>query len=221
MLDSSSCGIHTLHNAFKTAIILATSWNLFCPIRWLDNIAVRALEMPHLHNFLIALEKEMKKPTSACFITLEKHIKDPLIGPKHAFFKSIASDVPVTSFLYSAPLFKQFRNGLLSQLLLASIDVQNTEKIFSTLIIDLLDILSKNHLDGTSNDKAVREYKRVCVDKAEKLVTFKHNEDCLYSFWMQLLGSDDKYSIRLVFQLILILSRGNTNLERGISINPE
>lgn len=88
----------------------------FCSVRWLENadVAERAIEMlPHLKKFIEDVEKNKDKLNSSCFSTVKEHVQDPMIGPKLAFFKTIAgevepflrefqSDWPLAPFLSSA-----------------------------------------------------------------------------------------------------------------------
>ncbi|XP_051165127.1 uncharacterized protein LOC127283960 [Leptopilina boulardi] len=88
----------------------------FCSIRWLENadVAQRALDMlPHVQTFIKTAENEKTQPSSASYKKVTECMQDPMIGPKLAFFKTIATDVepflrefqsdwPLAPFLYSA-----------------------------------------------------------------------------------------------------------------------
>lgn len=149
IIDFGSCGIHTVHNAFKSAL-MSTGWDLprflramynlfkdvparrglyirltkseifplkFCSIRWLENSAVaqRAIEvLPHLKTFVDQVVKEKCAPTSASFKIVEEFVKDPLIGPKLAFLKTLSTDAEpfLKDFQSNWPLAPLLHTGL-------------------------------------------------------------------------------------------------------------
>ncbi|XP_063226773.1 uncharacterized protein LOC134533264 [Bacillus rossius redtenbacheri] len=137
ILDIGTCGLHSLHCAFKGAMketgweivkFLRAIYNLFhniptrradyiritgsslfplkfCPVRWLDNVPVadRALKiLPNLRNYVAGL-KSNTEPTCASFVIVKSAIKDVLLGPKLAFFSSVAAEVE--------PLLKEYQTN--------------------------------------------------------------------------------------------------------------
>jgi hypothetical protein len=148
LIDLGTCGLHTVHCAFKASMTV-TGWNIigylravynffkdhparrgrfiqitgstilpkkFCAIRWLENedVAQNAIEMlPHLKRFVSHLKADKAKPSTKSFEIIEEQLKDPLLGAKIAFFKTISGDLqpllrefqscaPLAPFLYSS-----------------------------------------------------------------------------------------------------------------------
>ncbi|KAK9978890.1 hypothetical protein ABG768_020628 [Culter alburnus] len=129
LVSVGSCGLHTLHNAFKAEHILfnnvparredyvtVTKSSVFplsfCGHRWLENLPVveRALEVwPSLQLYELK-RKELPNPGTGSYDTIEAAQKDPLILAKLHFFATIArtfdpflkryqTDEPVMPFL--------------------------------------------------------------------------------------------------------------------------
>lgn len=157
MINLGSCGLHTVHCAFKGSIN-TTGWSIieflralyyffkdhparrgtfmrhtgstvfpkkFCEIRWLENedVAQKALEMiPHLKKYVSCLEEEKSKPITKGFRSIEEHLKDPLLGAKLCFFKTLAADVQpfLTEFQSNEPLspclYTSLRNLVLKEM---------------------------------------------------------------------------------------------------------
>ncbi|XP_063219581.1 uncharacterized protein LOC134529431 [Bacillus rossius redtenbacheri] len=146
ILDIGTCGLHSLHCAFKTAM-KGTEWEIipflraihnlfynipsrradfiritgsdlfplkFCAVRWLDNVCVanRALKLlPYLLKYIQSLCSK-SEPKCASFMVVKNALRDKLLGPKLAFFSSVASEIepflkefqtdkPMAPFLYS------------------------------------------------------------------------------------------------------------------------
>lgn len=89
----------------------------FCSIRWLENSAVaqRALDiLPNLKTFVSRVVVEKCAPTSARFKIVEAFVKYPLIGPKLAFLKTLATDTEpfLKDFQSNWPLAPLLQTGL-------------------------------------------------------------------------------------------------------------
>ena len=60
--------------------------------------------LPHLRKYISLLEKNKSKPNTRSFLIIEEHIKDPLLGAKLAFFKTLSS--------YIQPLLREYQDNL-------------------------------------------------------------------------------------------------------------
>lgn len=93
-------------------------------------------------------------------------------------------------------------------------------------ITSALDILTESNLLPGINtaDKVAREYREFGEQDVvkEEMKSYCRSDTRLDSFWMMLLGETTKWeNLKNFVRLILILSHGNSHLERGFSINKE
>ncbi|XP_063218622.1 uncharacterized protein LOC134528886 [Bacillus rossius redtenbacheri] len=195
ILDIGTCGLHSLHCAFKGAMketgweivkFLRAIYNLFhniptrradyiiitgsslfplkfCPVRWLDNVPVadRALKiLPNLRNYVAGL-KSNTEPTCASFVIVKSAIKDVLLGPKLAFFSSVAAEVE--------PLLKEYQtNDPMAPYLFS--DFSSVIKNFMTRFVkaDVMANTTLSKIDLSANNllsrlnKYVRDRVRSC-----------------------------------------------------------
>lgn len=135
LLDMGSCGIHTLHNAFKVGVqssgwkiidFLRAMYNLFknvparradyirfsgsrefpkkfCAVRWLQNVEVvhRAQNiLPSLVKYIKGVRDEKKEPKCGSYAIITQHLDDKILGPKLAFFQTLAGDIEPYLALY-------------------------------------------------------------------------------------------------------------------------
>ena len=126
----------------------------FCNIRWLENtdVAQRAIDMlPHLRTFIKSVNEDKLRPISNSFYTVEEHMTDPMIGPKLAFFKTIArkvepflrefqSDWPLAPFLHSAlksTVISVMERFVKERAIKISVDVEKEENLLSAKHIEV------------------------------------------------------------------------------------
>jgi hypothetical protein len=103
--------------------------------------------------------------------------------------------------------------------------VAANSKISKKKIMSLLTILNEHKwIDGVFADKAQREYENVCSwsHVNEKLKRFKRQDCRVDAFWRDLLkGEENCDCIISIMKLVMSLSHGNANVERGFSVNSE
>ncbi|KAJ8889928.1 hypothetical protein PR048_009433 [Dryococelus australis] len=166
-LDIDTCGLYTIHCAFKAGIN-GTGWNVGQFLRALYNVfknvpfrraqfkSITVVKHFLLNSMLCAawrmqmLLKELVifcliETSSANHLGFKIQIKDPLLGPKLAFFRTIASqefqsDWSLVSFLHSAlssvdqTIMERF---VKPTTLIMSVDVEEEDKLLPVKKIDL------------------------------------------------------------------------------------
>ncbi|KAJ8890208.1 hypothetical protein PR048_009716 [Dryococelus australis] len=167
ILDISTCGLHSLHNAFKIAVKSA-GWNIIAFLRaihdvfkntpsrrihWLQNIEVanRAQNIVnHFQECVKVATREKKEPVSASYHLM--CLEDKMLGPRLAFFKVLASEVEqyLTAFQSEKPMALFLYGDLL---LLVSNIVSRFVKKNKSAIRRVVD----------SNPKEIFLFKRDCL----------------------------------------------------------
>lgn len=92
------------------------------------------------------------------------------------------------------------------------------------LTVLLTSLTDSKWLNSTVADKALREYECVCSQPKvqDSLKTFSRKSQRVDNFWTNLLKEcTDIENIARIVKLVMILSHGNANLERGFSVNLE
>lgn len=345
-LDIGTCGLHTMHCAFKAGVN-GTGWNIvqflralynvfknvparraqfvsitgckmfplkFCAVRWLENtsVAQRAIDiLPHVIVYVETVAKEKLEPSSDSFCILKNQVKDPMLGPKLAFFKTIASDCepflrefqsdwPLVPFLYNAlnSVVQTVMGRFVKPTSLKmSTDVEDEDKLLPVKKVDLgfstnaairkccgvkeIEILKfrndckkglqkfvkkmmtrsplkfkltkalscfdptvaidesgskrlqemltilvdNNWVDGTTADRAVQQYKQICLKKESRdaFRKFVRTSNRVDHFWKSLLCTVDAETEALskVLRTVLTMSHGNASVERGFSLNAD
>lgn len=245
LIDFGSCSLHTVHNAFKTAII-STGWNLikflralynyfkdsptrrgeftritnsavfpkkFCAVRWVENadVAQRAIDiLPDMKKYVSTIDK-VKATSPLSLETIKECLKDPMIGPKLGFFKTLAADAePFLSEFQSnwpyAPYLYTELNNLLRNVMKrfvkadevkVGVDLGNEENLLSLKMVDL-GFLTKSEIRKVKNCKDVdiwmlrKDAKRALKTFVKKLV---ERTPLKYSLTEHLTSLDPKVAI--------------------------
>ncbi|XP_063245001.1 uncharacterized protein LOC134546246 [Bacillus rossius redtenbacheri] len=85
-------------------------------------------------------------------------------------------------------------------------------------------LLTANLLPASTVERADREYRFLCSQSnvIEEMKTYSKSETRLDTFWVQLIEGKKEYeNLFKVVKLLLILSHGSANIERGFSVNKE
>lgn len=140
----------------------------FCAVRWLENkgVAQRALDMlPSLKIFVQAMEEKKTKPACASFKIVEEHLRDNMLGPKIAFFKTIATDLEpfLRQFQSDWPLAPFLHSALTS--VIKTVMGRFVKSEFISPSVDLKkdsNLLNKNHIKiGFGTESEIKKCKSV------------------------------------------------------------
>lgn len=169
----------------------------FCCIRWLENSAVaqRAIDIaPNIQKFIDGVKKDKIEPKCESFMLVCKFMKDPLLCPKLAFFKSLACDVEAfqTEFQADAPLTPFLHTALVSTIKTVLEHFVKPEILEKTTSIKLADIKEEKNLLPAKNIilgfDTRKELRKISSDiKTADILKFR--QDCkksLQTFVMKL-----------------------------------
>lgn len=76
-------------------------------------------------------------------------------------------------------------------------------------------------ISGALADRAASQYGDICSTLKTRLENFKRKDQRLDDFWVRLLSEMEAEELKTVVKLVLILSHGNAEVERGFSVNKE
>lgn len=102
--------------------------------------------------------------------------------------------------------------------------ISAVDNVFCNRLTNLLLILcSKNWLTATVADRAKAQLKEMCCKPHVilKLKSYKKQEERIDNFWINILAKDNCDDAVSLVKLVMILSHGSSNIERGFSINSD